>query len=1653
MAILSQPSPLPIVCIPKHRKLNLTYLNISTSRKTMETPSTELRKPLRPMEQTSQWTYASALTLLQTEPEDYISDALDEFLIHSTDVLTSPEPFSSTENDKTIAGSTKEFTLRGVLYTDVTHSNIQMATKIAGQCKTNVLETLRIIVQTKVRIPEFEPLSQNTELSSRLPDDAAITAEKARMYQYTAALLKERRTVVALASECFNNRFNIKYSSTVRSLGQSLVVSSKYVISTIETLDALISELGKPYDSDSDLEELIISEKLLLAVDLLKLLCDVYVLINTRDKAVVEKWFQVMQKSNFAFSIAPYIGQSESFTLVQALVTILSLQLMHLTYDFGHPVESLYLEDGKVFSVVNDAITGSNSNSIIRYAWLILLYKKSIILEDVPQSQESFLAVVSVKQTETTLSFLQKNVEAAPVFLEMCALASFLKFDDVFSVTLCDLITVALPLVNMTPEIASNISKVLIAAPNSSIEKFFSDLFAQSAIVLARAKFPMMISPFLNLASVNGNFALHELAELKSYISLFDTEEFGRKYDIDLENTDLVKVTEMIDLYPPYEINHKLSFLINVGTKAKLIATGDDSKVLVTFLHNYNGWAFLGRVLQNISKVFDISDDEKLSLLIDMIDLLASVSERGSPDELSAVLEYMSAYTDDSDIVDVLFRLFEQGLHNRSVELLGKLLKVFSFLMPVISSRVWPYLTTSSLLSNKGKEGFLSILFGSIEMIRGEYSFTTNLIKFVFALSENCLSVHNDYPIDSKGETLTRFIDHLLIVFESYNTCKFNEGFQKFEMGVLVLDVFRQTLETIHCIDSNIPANEKPTKVFARASERILEAFLFTDATTTRSASSILAMVDSLASSSNYYEIRDVSGYFSGLWITSALSFSKLLVTIRLSIKAPPSLYEKELFAKLPQLIQIYSRGGSIRKPVLDLISALTSGTWDKEPMPSMLSHLGRDNSRVFLHSLAVDLANTFDDYAIKISIYDLLCAIMEANQQGLAVLFISGRDVFGEFSKDKKDQDSKVVSLLSILKKNVNEIKYYPDIVTVHLLDAIALAFNSWTTARDDESDVAFVKELVSMLEKFQKQDTKSESSDLIFSAYQCKLYAKVAEILSLILFSTKNDQCKDAITALFTKSEFLNKLPLFFTIKNYETSLYEQVGSEFEAAFPRNKLSQFSVALQKRNRFGIGAVYDLLLMDPLFRANPKWVEIKDRVIQSSANIQYYASQVALSKSLGALVTTYCRKALEKIGSGFFEFAAQLLTIQEPEDEFTRNFIAQQYSERIELSFLIAYTINGLDSCKKDPAIALNIIEACGDLLSFKTLSLQKTQKQFNSKSLLRLIYVTLSILKEDSQLILSKFSVLRNLFDCVIAKGCKNIIIELQNDVYLSRTDKKHVSTNFGDRLDDLKLIFTILKSYIAFKISPSLQEELAHCLADNGTVEIMLSLYSFSHLILVNEEPIFAQLSLMFIQQLLSVEVFASKLFDSNLFIVIRESVISIPLRKGGITVENAPQIHRNWANGILPILVGTLARAGNHKEVFLTLHAFAKQIESCIDNWSRDSSSLRISSSATWETTQLLFIYRFLDSMLKADGLATPGPTEVDIPLLPGFDTQQKRDDFVDYINNLLKHPKFLSSRIVASTPEEAALLDAGDSGAQTLVKSIIEDIGELKEFLN
>ncbi|KAK6459197.1 nucleoporin [Scheffersomyces xylosifermentans] len=1647
----------------------------------MPASSTDLRvskdvHALKPIQATQFWTFDNALSLLKTGNDIYIADALDEFLLSNKQLIMNPSPFSSGSESSSpqVKKGAKEISLRNVLYSDFTASTIDDAEKLYSILKLDKVELVRIISQTNKRVPE-KKLHNSEKLKSKLPDDRQRFLENERLLLYTSKVLRERRTILKIVVELLNSINGQNSSAIIRNFGKDIYLSSTYAKDIITAFEQALTSLStKSYESglSSELDELVYKETILYAIQLAKVLTELTSGPFYKDKETTQQWFQLMASNNYILALGPHIKYQESFNLLQALSTSISIVFLDLidTFDVADnnkAVPTSFITDVEVFKALNESITDdSNENSVVMYSWLIILMRKFYFLQEYSTlpSSNTFLQNFSFDALDVTINKLSIRCNNLNVFDELNRVNELLKFDSLHSSILSTVVISAMPLIeSLTPDIATTIQSIMKNCPNSIIEKFFENEFTINNIVLARAKFPLALTPYLRIASINGSFAFHEFSELKSYIQLFKKDEFNRLYTIDDENTELVKLTEFIDVYPPYEYNKKLSLLLSQGTKAKILPTSNSDEVLVTFLYKYNGWALLGRVLQNVSKLFTGSDGDKVDVVVLIINSLTQVTIDCNIDQVKQVLEYMSAYTDDSDILEVILRLLEQGLHSRNVRVLEAVIELLSRLMPFLSYRIWPYLSKSSLLSHNGKEGLAANIFGAIEMVNSDYSFTVVLIRLTESLVQNCLSLDEDYPQKSKGIILSKFVNHLVSVFESFTHCRFNKAYQKLEVGVSILDVFSNVLNYTYGIDEDTKAINKVTKVFSESATSILESFLVVGDEYARSASPILTMIDSMDTNLNLYEISDVSGFLYDSWIRGALSFSSLIINIRSILNYPPSSFEQSLFGKLPKLVLSYAQYASVRSNVLDLITSLTNGKWPEDAKPSLLSHLGRDYAQVLLHSLASDLDNSFDDYRLKISLYDFICAVMEGSQEGLSVLFISGRDVFGDFTKTPKETDNlKHISLLQILKKNIRDINYYPNFVSLHLVDAIALASNSWTTARENENDLDFINELIT---KIQLTITEKPQSidDYINRCYSEKLVSKIAQILSLFLFTSRNDDCKKNIINLVTSHDFIEISKSKFTIKDYQPSLHTNLQVSFENEFPKFKLSQFTSVFSKRNRFGISVVYNLGLMDRLFQNEANWPQLREEVIAASVNLQYLDSQISSAKSFGALFTAYCRRFNAVSSPKLLDFTAHLLKLNIIEG-IPAEIFESIYHERIELAFFLMYSVYKNSEVKKDTKLVFEIIKNSSALLSSASMNFLSSLADSSGyyRPLLRILYCSLNLIKDDAGILLEYFSVFRDLFGLIITKGTRTLLIELQNDVYLSRTNKNHKSTKMNDKIDDLMIILSILKVFVKMKSSSNLHHEMATLVNDDGTIKSLLNLYSFSHSIEVNDEHIFAQLSLMFIQELMVIEIIAERLVAAGLFVVIVESPISSPVRAGSTSVSSGAQYHSIWTNGILPIIITSLTKLGPSviPEVCLALQLFGKQIETCIDSWAKDSSTIRISSSTVAETSQILIIFQLLQSMnvieyLNDNGLATENAEGeiIDMKVLPGLSTESKREEFVDCINNLLKHPKFLTSRVAPSSLEEQSIIEKGGEEYDNFVKELIQEIRDLKDVFS
>lgn len=1644
--------------------------------------------PLKPIEPSQLWTFEHALLLLKSCQDQYVAEALDEFLINNKLVLLSALPFGATADSQTSEGKPlKDLSLRDVLYTDISVSNNTDAHTIGRLLDLDFKEVLRTISQTCKRIPERKML-ESGKFKLKLPDDRSKRLEELRIVLFASRILRDRRVILEIVVELWNNKTNPAKSLTVQNLGRELFMSASYLEAVVLTLGSLTTTLiDETYKTGIDaLDAVVYDETVLLIIHLMKVVVEAT--LTSPAPHMVSSWFQLMALTNFMLRLGPFVAFAEQFKMIQALATIVSVLLLDVETNYGAAWED------KVYRQVSAAILQhENVNSVTMYVWLIILYRKSVAEE----------------RTDLTVNELSQRCSSLDVFADLQSLNDLLMFDNLYAAILSQVIILAMPLVNMTAKIASTIQSILCSAPAAIIDKFYQDENVVEAIVVARARFPLQIVQFLKLCLIHGQFALNEFNNLKSYMACFGKREFDAFSEIDDQNTELVRLTKNIDISPPFEYSNKkkLSLLMNTNTKAKVImASGADDQVLAVFLYNYNGWALLGRILQNIVKSLNSNNASEISeVVINIAQLLTRVvvqvkaQDIAGLEEVLDVLDSMSAYIDDSDVIEILFRLFEQCLHSRNTAVLIALVNLFTSLVPLIGAKIWSYLNKSALFESNGKEGFAATIFGAIEMINGEYSFSIALMELLKVLIEDSLRetrVDNQVALitasnlahKSKKAFLMKIVTHFIVIFESFSHCRFEKAFQKMEAACLMTNMFNEIIECVYSIDEASAPAEKVSGVLTKPTEKILDAFLRASNpnsnTPTQADHPILSIIDSILDHRdfNIYEARDLSGYWLKKWVEASLKFSLLVISVRsqTSMGITISTFEMALFTRLPKIVNAYSLHVSLRLNLLDLMTSLTIGVSSTPHSPSLLSHLGRDYSQILLNSLIADLENSFDDYDMKIGLYDFICAVLDGNQEGLSMLLISGRDVYGEVEshgrvKPDSPPATPTKSVLSVMKRSFRDIKYFPDHVSLHLVDAIALAFNLWTTLRATENNVEFVDLLLSRFK--QPISTRTPTiEESVASCYELKLLSKITEVLSLIIFTTKDEKLKQKLVDFFIKDESFKVefLRRFDTI-GYDQRLHDDLRVQFEENI-HVSLDKFLSCLVRRNRFGDSTIWNVALMEKMFNGknNASWLSICEHVKACNANLQYLNAQISVVKAHGALLTAFCKRFGAELNSDWIFLASQLLFFDVLSENPNAMF-KQVFRERIELCFFILYTMSShIDEMTVLPENVLDIVKFSCSLISSKGADFSHDESG-TYKALLRILKLALGMLDKDAHIITSNSALFRDLFVLLISKGSKTLLIELQNDAYSTRIDKRFVPQNLEEKFESLTLILSIIKVYVALNLPALLQMEMAKIVKLHSTVTDLMNLYSSLHLIKISHhqeehkgdqmaELVFSQLSLNFIQQLMTIDLIAQTFIEQGLFLVLTGSSISTPIKQGNLSITTTnTAFYSIWCNGLLPLCLLAFQNLGPQilPEVCMFLRAFAKQVQTCVDRWSKPLSTIEVTTASILETKLILCMYRLLkmanfSEVIKSMGSSAPAYTKdgevIDMTLLPGFETSDKRDEFVENLRNLVKHPKFLTSRIIPSSPEEVRLLNGDGEARDSFSSMVIGDITELKDFL-
>lgn len=1663
---------------------------------------------------------------------------------------------------------------------------------------SSILKERRIVLKLLLKIMRTSDSINNGSINSKIKNNDKLSSISklsnniiSNANEIVSSLIKSLKSCIEFM-ERLQNDINSNFES---SLLIPLTSSSSSTSLSLTTT----SNSSKDTPLPNIILNLIISEYSTFLLDILHLLS--YLILknpNHLDTSLISNWFDLMVSLNFCSKLSRFFPDSKTklhtIESLSSLISILVLNLDDNLLDFSDYDTTILnsrslTNDGKTLRLITDdllSLSNPNStnlsvtNSMVFYAWSILLHRKHVLLSDLDPSNP--VCTKFLQDFDGDLNDLRNLYELCALTASNFGIVPSLKichdvlsYDEIYTAISGSFVINFIPYVVMNDNIAKALNEILTDCPTSILKRYFENPATDEILTVVRAKLPISLKTFIRLVSINSNLAVEEFKEFQSYMEILKEDEFYFKYKIDDEIPELIKLVEDLDISPPYESNNELSLLLKKGTKGQIIgSTGisdenetiisntnivtnkadetnmdisnirnntvnfstsrpqfnkntsasslssikksndslgnnfaslkkgatnenkidptkskdlSDSQLIVVFLYKYNGWALLGRILKNLSKSFDAKDGDKMELAVEIIRLLNTIVSNIDIETVSEIFKVMSIYVEDyTDVLEVIFRILEQSTHARSTDMIKECLDFLSSLSGTkLSFRVWSYLYQSSLIGFKvDSSTSVNTILGSVEIVDGNFDFTISLLKLTDNLINNSLTLEETVSSKLMSEVLDKLTSQIIHIFENFLHWRFVNDYERYQIGSYSVNIFNKFLIYLYGIDSsNLPEN-KVTKVFKASVDRITATFLIPDVNDCRSTKPIIYLIEKLSSPAinvinqcGFYT-NDLTGYWYEKWCSIAFEFASTLISIRPHYQATiPSVFEMKLFSLTPNLVQIYSNNFNMSRPILRLLTCLINGSWESEP-PSLLTHLGRHHTDMLLSSMSTDLSNYLVSYDVKIALYDFFASTMQKNQEGLSIRFITGKDIKEWILEDKlkyktnkllkstTEQNSTEInrfSLLKILKQNISLIPYYPNSVNLHLVDAIALAFNSWTTAKEEDNDQEFIEKLVSQMLNFPVLPASNSNYDddmdvykYIDYCYELNLISKIAEILSFYLFVSQNKKCTEMIFNVLRSKEFVESLTSKFRIFGYNYSLHRNLETKFKERFQSLSLSNFKRAPYfRKNRYGTNATYRLPLMDTLFEScMDDWPAIREEVVVASVNLQFVSAQISTAKSLGALITSYCKTSEGPIDTKYIQLSAELLTIND-EEGIQDSMFEDIFHERIELAFLICFSFSKTSKSKINDKLLFSLFSSVSQLLSSTSISftskLLVRDETMYYRPLLRIVLLCLKAIKDDSLLLVEYSATFVDLFDYVISIPIRIIFSSIHNEVISNPNQEFDSSSLIAKQIDDISLILTISKEFLRLKFPNDIGKMISNSLSNNGTLKVIINIYTCSHLIKYNNEKIFAEMSLLFIYEFVSVKAIAEELIISGLFPALIESPTSILIRKGGIVpIPSNLKLHNLWSNGLLSIVLTLIGNFGEKilPEVCLFVTSFQRQFLTTIHYWLE--SNTPISTASIQETGQIILLAKTLHSMGGYDYMLRTNPSVESITLIPGLDTKGERLAFLQALNYLISHPRYLSLRVIPISIEQQNLLESDQKSNFT--DNLLEEIKQLKQLL-
>ncbi|KAI9823239.1 MAG: hypothetical protein M1819_001374 [Sarea resinae] len=1134
------------------------------------------------------------------------------------------------------------------------------------------------------------------------------------------------------------------------------------------------------------------------------------------------------------------------------------------------------------------------------------------------------------------------------------------------------------------------------------------------------------------------------------------------------------------------------TFTIPVGTFGRVIS---DSKPLVTvWEHQYSGLSYLGRALETALSRTGYSDQaigfevdrETVTEIVGLFTVLiqSSVKHVGGSHGSSAAIDAAQRILEEAsdalgrnrDIISVIFDIFEGELQGRqsasagdgSLELLINCVQFVQAVVPVLPGRVWPFLARSTLLEIDGRGGQLASIVASAEMVTGRYDFLIGCVRIFDSLVDDAI-IHavarksavkapgrfkdaeaqgTGVPDRSMSKVLLTFERTMVGVLESLPNWRFAVLEDRLEINTRITTTFTNILQYSYGIDDTTDSSKKINAVLAPSAEYLLDIFLSPTSNDLPLQPLLKIFYEGLGTPNSTLFLCNLE--FWTAQVRSVLDFSTMVIQVGRLLKSPTSHLQRQLFKASPLLARLYAAHETYKLPVASLFEALVSSaaSTDDEP-PSLLGHLGPETAKHFLSVLS-SLDRPLDDLDLDVCIWNLLSAVVSCRQQWFAIYLLTGSTPRDSLKKEEGSGPVRSLMgrpLLTVALDALSEVHSLHPRRALAMLEFVALAEDYWPWAMTDlHKHPTFLTAILNFVGSLASDRTLHTPSRVVEKCDKTRMASFIAEILAMYMHHSR--QMGDISFAKKVATNLTYFTDNAVTVPGYNTSLHANLRRNFEMKFPGCSLLSFKRTLLQRKQFGREYFYDLELAGKMLSFDRAWTGPKNQgfaeeVARANVNLSVVESQVFLLhgwKFLAMELSSILSSEI-KLQKSMAKVVGDCLK-SNSETNLPETIFGRLVQLRADFAFVLMQRLVEVNSRVPEVqailAIAWNTIRISNTSLE---LSLTSGDAEY-TRTLLKILFLALCPHLPDTTSQSSRRESVAS-----ISPGAKTAspetvrtVVEILRVVvgngFRSLSNILHDDPKQSSPAD-FALITAILQTALRIPGVQKLHNQIVANFCDCQVARYATTLFSWSDQLCIDNDPIYGELSILFLFELSSIPTMAEQLAvegvlahlsSANLMNYFRRSTTGIGPFDPNNNNSNRPRLYAIWTRGILPLCLNLLTAVGGPlaAEIATFLNQFPTQLARAANAFdtkpvptAADPTAGCITLGMASEVHSLALISVILDTFRAAGAAAAVVAS--DIAELK-WDRAQVKDD----IEGWLEGRRGLRDRIVATNEREVEL---------------------------